>query len=474
MTSSSPPNVGPGSIDPDNIRANPQNEDFTAFTLDDIVREDNLTEDEELAGRIDISFPVGRGGSGGGLLKFGAKGRFKDKERNNEVTVFEADDVFLTDFRDGFVDPSPFFDGTYGDIGEFSRSSTPNDLIQGLGIEGERDFEEDLADYDTSEDTLAAYGMVEYQFGASTSVVGGVRVESSDSDYSAFELRLDDEGDFAGIDPLVGSKDFTEVLPMVQLRHQLDERSNLRAAITRTLARPRFSDLVPFQFLIEEDLEIERGNPDLEVTTATNLDLLYERYFESVGLVSAGVFYKDLEDSIYLFRFDELRGSDLFEVTQPRNGGGADVTGVEFAFQNRFRSLPGAWNGLGFYFNVTLTDSEASYPGRERTRLQGQADEVANLALSYEKGPFSGRLSLNIAGDYIAEVGDEPSEDVFVDDHEQLDFSVRLQVHRRVSLALDVINITDEPFEAYEGEPSRPIQIEQYGWWSTLSVRLDF
>lgn len=467
------PNVSPTSINPGNIQANPRNADISQSVLDDIVRENNLTEDEEVGARFDLSLPVG-GLDRGGLLKFGAKGRFKDKNRDNEVYAFEGDDIFLTSYLDGFRNPSPFFGGKYGDIGEFSRASTPNELIDGLGIEGEREYEEDLADYDTSEDTVAVYGMVEYQFGAKTSLVGGMRVENSDTSFSAFELQLDEEGDFAGFNPLFGTDGYTEFLPSVQLRHELDDQSNLRAAVSRTLARPRFSDLAPYQFLIEEDLEIERGNPSLEVTRALNLDLLYERYFESVGIVSAGVFHKELEDNVFLYTFDELRGEDLFRVTQPLNGDSASVSGFEFAFQNRFRSLPGALEGLGIYFNMTLTDSEANYPERASAPLQGQSDEVANLAVSYEKGRFSGRLSYNLAGKFLAEVGDGPEEDVYVDDHEQMDFSARVQLAGGWSLALDVINLTDEPFRVYEGSADRPIQIEQYGWWSTLSVRFDF
>ena len=53
--------------------------------------------------------------------------------------------------------------------------------------------------------------------------------------------------------------------------------------------------------------EIERGNPDLDPTTSWNFDLLYENYFTSVGVVSAGVFYKDLYDYIFLFRSEEDR-----------------------------------------------------------------------------------------------------------------------------------------------------------------------
>ena len=35
-----------------------------------------------------------------------------------------------------------------------------------------------------------------------------------------------------------------------------------------------------------------------------NLDLNYETYFSTVGLFSAGLFYKDLRDFIYSYQYD--------------------------------------------------------------------------------------------------------------------------------------------------------------------------
>jgi hypothetical protein len=52
-------------------------------------------------------------------------------------------------------------------------------------------------------------------------------------------------------------------------------------SITRSLARPNYFQLAPDQLILEEDREIERGNPDLKLTTAWNADVMYERYLQS-------------------------------------------------------------------------------------------------------------------------------------------------------------------------------------------------
>jgi len=247
----------------------------------------------------------------------------------------------------------------------------------------------------------------------------------------------------------------------------------VRLAVTRTLSRPNFSDLAPYELILQEDREIERGNPDLDVTTAWNVDLLYERYFTSVGVLSAGVFYKSLSDVIFLARFEEpFRGED-YDVLQPFNGDDGELTGFELVYQNTFRRLPGALSGLGVYFNYTWADSEGTLP--ERTvRLPGQADYVGNASISYERRGFSGRLSLNFHGEYLLKVGEEAAEDVFVDERRQLDLSAHQRINDRWSLYLELLNLIDEPFWVYEGVPDRPIQVEYYSWWGTLGFKVSF
>ncbi|HEX9730851.1 MAG TPA: TonB-dependent receptor [Thermoanaerobaculia bacterium] len=462
------PNVSPGSIDPDDIQANPIGQDIGAFTLDDAVFADNVTTDDELVFAVNLQRPFTRGATSG-LWKVGAKYRDKSKDRDDQVFVFEGDDVFLADFLDDF-DAGTFLDGRY-QIGPFVGAGAARDLLASL--ESEQDVEEELADYDASEETAAAYGMVELAFAGDLSLLFGARLESTDTSYSAFQLVFDDEGDFAELNPVTGGDSYDELLPMAHLRYAVDEDSNVRLAVTRTLSRPNFSDLAPYELILQEDREIERGNPDLDVTTAWNVDLLYERYFTSVGVLSAGVFYKSLSDVIFLARFEEpFRGED-YDVLQPFNGDDGELTGFELVYQNTFRRLPGALSGLGVYFNYTWADSEGTLP--ERTvRLPGQADYVGNASISYERRGFSGRLSLNFHGEYLLKVGEEAAEDVFVDERRQLDLSAHQRINDRWSLYLELLNLIDEPFWVYEGVPDRPIQVEYYSWWGTLGFKVSF
>jgi TonB-dependent receptor len=470
------PNVTPESIDPDNIRANPLDEDFGAFVLDELVQEDNITTEDHIVAELNYERPFSSSRYVG-KWKAGVKFRDKNKDRDQEVFVFESEtDIFLDDV----ADPSYGFDTTIIDgrytTGPFVDPEGARSFVDELGLEGEKDREEDTGDYDATETTSAAYGQAEVYLSDEWMLLTGARYEYTDTEYTSFEVNFDSEGDWLSTTPISGSDDYGIFMPHLHLRYSPDGNQNVRFAITRTFARPDFERLAPFRLINQEDNEIERGNPNLDPTISWNVDLLYERFFESVGLFSAGAFYKNLDDNIYIFRGEEPFDGDTFDVLTPLNGESASLWGVELAYQKRLSFLP----GLGIYVNYTYTDSEADFPpaelgepGREAT-LPGQSENLGNLALSYERGAFAARLAYNFHGKYIAEVGETAQEDIYYDDREQLDFRATYAVAQGFRLYLELNNLTDEPLRFYQGSENRPIQEEYYSYWGQVGVTYAF
>jgi len=468
------PNVSPDSIDPNNIQANPLNERAADFWFDSIEDHTKTSAEEDVVGAFNFTKGFYKNAGFSGLWKFGAKARSKTKEQDYETFDLESDDdLNMVPFLDNWNSATPFFNGVYGNqIIPFFDPTLMRDLEASGVLESEKNLEDDLVDYDITEDTFAAFVMGEFILGANTSLLGGVRMESTKNEYTANELLIDEEGD-AFVSPVTGDKKWTEWLPQFHLVYKTGEDSQLRAAVTRSLARPNFEQMAPWRFVNLEDREAELGNPDLNVTTAWNLDLMWEQYLQPVGIISAGVFYKDISDYIFIFQVDEVIDGEDVEVTQPRNGDKGTLAGFELAFQNQFTNWPGFWGGFGLYGNYTYVDSDAEYPDRESTSLPGQSKNVGNLALVYEKYGVTTRLSYNYNGKKLLEVAGDPEEDIWVDDHAQLDFLFRVQVAKKWSIFFEAINITDEPYTAYEGTTDRIRQQEYYSWWATLGVRFD-
>ena len=464
------PNVGPGSIDPNNIQANPLNEDYSKSILNKIETQYKAAKNQDWVGSLDLTRGFYRDAGLSGLWKFGVKARLKTASQEYEVYDWTSEeDIPLTDYLNDWKPATSFMYGfTTYDIGRFQSPPAMRELLASGTLESEKNLEEDLADYTLNEDTYAGYGLVNLDIGSNVNLVGGLRFENTTDKYNAFELAYDEEGNISDLVPVSGKTSYTQWLPQVLLRYRLAERTNLRAAVTRSFARPNFGDIAPYQLTNTESQEITRGNPDLVPTTAWNYDLLFEHYMASVGLVSGGLFYKQLTDNIFLSTFPEEIDGVEYDVTQPVNGATGSLYGAEVAYQNRWAS------GFGIYFNYTYADSTANYTSRADTQLQGQAQNVGNLALIFEKSGFSGRVSLNYNGKSLFEVAEEAARDLYVDDHMQLDFSAQQQLGKNVSLFLEAINLTNEPYRVYEGSKDWTRQSEWYSWWGTIGVKLNF
>jgi TonB-dependent receptor len=462
----------PSASDPSNLQAHPSGEDVTKFVLDEIASDDNHVDEQDVVLAANLSMPFSWSPDNGGRVKFGAKFRGKEKTRNQSTTLYAPDDdLFLTDLADDAFGTQPVLGGRYV-TGVHVSPEKARELVRSGQLEAEVDHEADLGDFDANEDILAAYAMTELFAGAKLAISGGLRYERTELDYTGYEILFDEEGDFVSMNALPGAKSYGELLPMLNVRYAITDNDNVRAAVTRSLARPNYFQLAPYELVLEEDLEIQRGNADLDVTMAWNADLLYERYLPSVGFFSAGVFWKSLENYVYPFRYDEVRNGEEYEVTQPLNGDTAKLRGVEVAYQNRFRSLPAPFDGFGMYANYTWTGSSAAFPDRTGdSTLPGQASQVGNVALTWERNAFTARLAANFHGKYIAEVGEDDASDVYVDDHTQLDFSASYALRNNLSINLELLNLTDEPLRRYVGSSNRPLQEEYYSWWGTLGVK---
>jgi TonB-dependent receptor len=241
------------------------------------------------------------------------------------------------------------------------------------------------------------------------------------------------------------------------------------------LARPDYYDIVPYRAQDDNAATIALGNADLSPTTSWNVDVLAEHYFTSVGAVSAGVFYKNIQDYIFKFGTTETINGTLYQVTQPLNGDSASVRGVEIALQNRLSFLPAPLNGTGVYANYTFTSSSAELPGHDgRSNLPGQSKHAGNIAASYEKAGFSGRVAMNFHGSFIETVGATSAFDRVYDRNSQLDVSLSQRVSRNFRVYLDMLNLNDALLRYYQGVPERVLQEEHYHWWAMFGVRATF
>lgn len=473
------PNVTAETIDPGNIQASPQNQNLNSFNFVQNAIQNDKGRERNVGGELNVSVPNRIGGSSA-LLKFGLKVRGENRSREVESitqTPPSGTTLKLLDYINTSYAPGDNFLG--GKYAEFGTAFPDRDLIRtlshGSSLTTVVSPTGDSGNYTAKETVTAVYAMEEIALGPHTTLLPGVRIESTATTYGAPQYQLGTGGAVLGRSIFSGSHDYVNVLPGVHLRRELGTDSPLRLSYSRTLARPNYSDLAPFVLQDSTALTISKGNPTLQVTTSDNVDASVEHYFHSVGIASAGVFYKKLDHYIYATTLNETIGSDQYKVSQPINGDAATVYGVELSLVRRLDFLPGALDGLTFYSNYTRAHSSATMPApRGDSKLPGQAQTMGNAALGYEKRGLNVRLSSNFQGAYILAVGANPASDNWLDDRTEVDLSISQNLGKRARVFMDMLNLTNQPYRVWVGDSRHPIQEERYKMWAIAGVKLDY
>jgi TonB-dependent receptor len=330
-----------------------------------------------------------------------------------------------------------------------------------------------------NENIDAAYIQNSFHFD-DMSILLGTRMERTQFDASGNKIIT------GTITPNQSERSYSNWLPTLQGRYDLDPKTSIRAAWTNAVVRANFSQLAPGINLISTT-EAQIGNPQLNALKASNLDFGIERRLQDDGSVSAYLFHKDIKNFTYT---TNLAGTapwiDYTSAVSYANGDKAKVHGIELGYSQSLRMLPAPLSHLIFSANVSLSKSDASI-GRfdkasssYKTRsipLPGQSDRVGNLMLGYEDGAISTRLALNYKSPYLLEMGSDilaANQDRMVDTQKQVDFSLSYQINRRYQIVFEANNLNNEIYYVYQGTKNMNAQYEQYGRTYKASLKINF
>ena len=473
------------------------NEDWE---FDELTNQDEDIVENEYKARLDFELPLAKGRFGN-KLKFGGKYTLKDKSKKVSFYEFDGDEL-LGDWRkqvaykirDGFMP---------GDFYPLHSPFISKEFIGGLQLNhsfGEEVLEEEAGNYDVREQITAGYLRFDQKLGSRLDATLGLRVEhtalkTSGFNYQAWEEQeldgqgqpvLDDEGEPELVDresmtPTGDHKNnYTNLLPSVLLKYKATDDLNIRASFTQTISRPKYSALIANKTFNLADEEAVIGDPNIEPSKASNFDLSAEYYLESVGLVSLGLFYKDIKnvnvETIGYYTGEELglRGNTTeFEVEQNMNAYDARIFGVEVGYQRDFGFISPALKCLGFYGNYTYTHSSTrNYNPRlgiedgDDVRMAGSPEHTANASLYFEKGGASVRLSYNFASEFIDEMNlGSRALDRYYDKVNYLDLNASYTWGKSTKFTVfaEAHNLLNQPLRYYQGERDRTMQVEYYG-----------
>jgi TonB-dependent receptor len=267
--------------------------------------------------------------------------------------------------------------------------------------------------------------------------------------------------------PVEQKNSYDNWLPSMNLALDVRDDVVARFSAGRSMTRPGLSSLnisgPVFGYTTRTVGNI--GNPDLKPYESNDMDVSLEWYLGKEGLISVGVFNKDIIRSlktevvtkmidpsfwaaIYADpKYDASYNADPAKVpytfTIPVNDDtGNNVNGIELTYNQGFTFLPGALKNLGIasnYTHVTAKDST------------GLSPNSYNVTLYYETKAYGVRFSLNKRDDYLLS---EPGGNGSVQERKygptHVDFSSFYNINKNLTLTFEGINITDEVERIYD------------------------
>lgn len=481
---------------------------FNTRPLTDYTRLSELSEqfqdqyERDVNARLNFELPASLIKQQKGSFKFGARLRSKEKVRNNSFFSYEPVTAFgnisqlalvdktVTDFYAGnkyaagqFIDPAYLGSLDFKNPALFDETDEPSEYLAG--------------NYEAKETITAGFVEMNQHITDKFSARVGIRIEHTSINYTGNIVEEDET--LTGIAKLQNS--YTDVLPSINLRYAVTNNFIVKAAWTNALARPKYYDLVPYFNINPNDLELNAGNSTLNPVRSSNLDLMAERYFKSVGLVSGGVFYKKIDKFFYTYIDNNYTQSKFatdfpsvnnpigtgenWEFAQRRNGDGAELLGFEVALQRQLDFLPGFWKGFGVYTNYTYTYSRANgiYDGsgnliRNNVKLPGAAPHIFNASLSYENEKLVVRISGNFTSSYVDDSDDAGyNQDAFFDRYYDrqffLDANASYAFSKKLRVFAEANNLTNQALRYYQGTKERSAQVENYGARFNAGIKFD-
>ena len=398
------------------------------------------------------------------------------------------------------------------------------------------------SDHRVTEDTTSAY----FQVNTAGDLVdmpvkmsAGVRYESTDVEANSFQqdpkeivwinqtewsLNLEEDSTYTSV-----GGDYDVFLPSLDSSLEITDDVVARMSYSKSITRPTLGSLIGTTSVTTRPKPGERtgtaGNPDLKPFMADNFDLSAEWYYDEGSYVSAGFFYKQVDDFIVDViterdvgnlrdpsqgpRADLARaqltaegiaptdanvierikanegipaGQNIvqndsdplapFNMTQPANQEQAKFYGWEFAVQHMFGD-----SGFGTQVNATVVSSDLDVDNSStdfQFALPGLSDSY-NIVGFYDQNGLQARIAYNWRDTFLNGFG-EGNTPYYTEEYGQVDVSVSydLPFVEGMTVFVEGINVTDASQRVYARYENQFKSAYQYGARYNLGVRYSF
>nr|WP_284126170.1 TonB-dependent receptor [Parerythrobacter aestuarii] len=341
--------------------------------------------------------------------------------------------------------------------------------------------------YQIAEDLMTIYVQadIDVRLG-NADLTGNIGVQAINTDQQSSGIAFP-----GGVQTNVSLGDsYWDVLPSLNLSLRFDSDFVIRLGASRQIQRPRLDSM---RAAIGYGLDFNQGasptgtapfinggggNPYLRPYRANAVDLTFEKYFGTSGVIAAQFFYKDIVSYIDQNRFvfdyaglplpaGPVPPSTIGLLDAPTNTGGGDFYGAELALTFPFDMVTPALEGFGFTGGLGWTETKIEDAFGNVDQIPGYSEWVANGTLYFEKDGFNARSSVRHRSGFLGDFtgfGGSPTRrnalsETIID--AQLGYDFDGGPLDGLSIYVQGQNLTDEPFVSINGN-GNPLQVVDY------------
>jgi len=306
----------------------------------------------------------------------------------------------------------------------------------------------------------AGYFNLFMKFGEKWDLNAGIRGESSTR-----TIKYREQGDPFGNAFRKKTADKLDILPSVNAKRILNENSNLRLSLAKTITRPVAMELLPINY-INADGTSESGNPNLKDSENYNADFKYELFPDNKELFAVGVFGKVINNPIE--RVFKPTANSGGQITTFKNSEQAVIFGAEIEMLFQLSRINESLSNFSLGFNTSLMSTDVKVDptkqGNElenstNRKLQGASNWLINSDLKYDfvlRKDWKNSMTLvyNVYGDRIFAVGSSGIDHIYEKSFSKLDFIWTNSISKNLELKFAVDNILNPSYRKELGTES--------------------
>jgi iron complex outermembrane receptor protein len=287
-------------------------------------------------------------------------------------------------------------------------------------------------------------------------------------------------------------RSFTNLLPSLNLRYELDKDMLARFGASRTLGRQNYNVLgtgFGTPTCDASGCSVTGPNPNLHPLTSDNLDLSWAWYFKPRALIAVDLFHSKIDGYVKTGTASQT----TIDLVDPRDQTvkpffvntasqqGAKISGIEVSYETPL------WGDFGITSNVSRAKTRVD-DGRP---MVGASEWAANLGGYYENDLMSARLVYNYRGKYVNSTTAPsptansqglsvingvamPTAPTYAAGVSTLAFSVNYKLATNLTLALDATNLLNSVRAQYRYSEAEPQKIDVSGRQYYLNLKYKF